>query len=351
LNEYYSNARIIILQFNPRDMHRLKRKTGKTNTLTDVEGVRIGNFTDPDILSGVTVIFPDVRAAAGVDIRGGAPGTREVPLLDPVNLVQKVDAIVLSGGSSYGLSASTGVMDYLEELGRGYTTRKGEIVPIVTSAILYDLYRGEKQGKISSRGGYLACLNIGKPPKQGNTGAGTGVVSGGIKGGLGTASEVIEKGACVGAIVAVNSAGHTCDPLYGGFYARSLGLEEEYRDLEHLPIDSSIMHTMDAGAGECTVLGVVATDVCLSKVELTKVAQMAQDGVARAVRPAHTMYDGDTVFALSTGKIKHPGERASVISQIGHVAADTLSRSIIHGVLEAESVNGIMSYREKFDLA
>jgi L-aminopeptidase/D-esterase-like protein len=331
-------------------MHR-KRETGRTNTLTDVEGVTIGNFTDQSILSGVTVIIPDERAAAGVDVRGGAPGTREVPLLDPVNLVQKVDAIVLSGGSSYGLSASTGVMEYLEERGRGYTTRKGEIVPIVTSAILYDLYRGEKHGKISSRAGSLACLNIGKPLEQGNTGAGTGAVSGGLKGGLGSASEVVEEGVCVGAIAAVNSAGHTCDPLHGGFYARSLELEDEYGELENLPLDPSISYTMDGGAGECTVLGVVATDLSLSKVELTKVARMAQDGVARAVRPSHTMYDGDTIFALSTGKIEHSGERASMISKIGHVAADTLSRSILHGVLAAESVNGIMSYREKFNIS
>jgi L-aminopeptidase/D-esterase-like protein len=194
-------------------------------------------------------------------------------------------------------------------------------------------------------------LNIGKPLKQGNTGAGTGAVSGGLKGGLGSASEVLDEGACVGAIVAVNSAGRTCDPLHGGFYARSLELEDEYGDLENLPIDPSVRHNTDVGAGECTVLGVVATDVRLSKVELTKVAQMAQAGVACAVRPAHTMYDGDTVFAFSTGKIKHPSERASMISQIGHVAADTISRSIIHGVLEAESVNGITSYREKFNLA
>jgi len=331
-------------------MYRLKRKTGRTNTLTDVKGINLGNFTDPGILSGVTVIIPDERVAAGVDVRGGAPGTREVSLLDPVNLIQKVDAIVLSGGSSYGLSASTGVMDYLEERGRGYTTRKGELVPIVPSAIIYDIYRGEKHGKISSSAGYHACLNKGKPLRQGNTGAGTGAVSGGLKGGLGSASEVIREGVTIGAVAVVNSAGDTFDTLYGGFYARSLELEDEYGDLEHLPIDSSTRRPLYVGAGECTVLGVVATDVSLSKVELTKVAQMAQDGVARAVRPAHTMYDGDTVFALSTGKVEYPGERGSVISFIGHVAADTLSRSIIHGVLEAESVNGITSYREKFNL-
>ena len=329
-------------------MDALKRTTGRTNTLTDVQGIKVGCFTDPDILSGVTVILPDERATAGVDVRGGAPGTREIALLDPVNLVQKVDAIVLSGGSSYGLSASTGVVDYLEEQGRGYMTRGGEVVPIVPSAILYDLYKGEKHGRISSSSGYTACLNIGETLRPGNYGAGTGAMSGGLKGGLGSASEVTESGACVGALAVVNSAGHTCDPSLGGFYVRDLELENEYGNLKRLPIALSVSYPSRGVAGECTVLGVVATDVCLSRVELTKVAQMAQDGIARAVRPAHTMFDGDAVFALSTGKLEARGDRDELISRTGHIAADAVSRSIMHGVLSAYSVNGIESYNEKF---
>lgn len=331
-------------------MAGLKRLHGEMNSITDVEGIRVGSYTDLDILSGATVVLPDDRVAAGVDIRGGAPGTREVALLHPVNIVQEVDAVVISGGSSFGLSVSTGVMDYMEERGSGYMTRRGVRVPIVPTAILYDLYRGSKHGRLIDWSGYEACLDAGKPIRQGNIGAGTGAVAGGIKGGLGSASELLDGGACVGAISAVNSAGHVCDPVYGGLYARYLELEGEFRGLERLPLQADVRYPLGNGGCECTVLGVVATDVRLSKVELTKVAQMAQDGVARAVFPAHTMYDGDTVFAVSTGKHVLGGERASVISRIGSVSADVLSRSIMHGVLSAETVNDIICYREKYGL-
>ncbi|MBD3205700.1 peptidase S58 family protein, partial [Candidatus Bathyarchaeota archaeon] len=214
----------------------------------------------------------------------------------------------------------------------------------------YDLYRGEKHGRISSNSGYTACLNVGETLRQGNYGAGTGAVSGGLKGGLGSASEVTESGACVGALAAVNSAGYTCDPSLGGFYARGIELENEYGCLKHLPIDLSVSYPSRGASDECTVLGVVATDVGLSRVELTKVAQMAQDGVARAIRPAHTMFDGDTVFAISTGRLEVGCDRAGLVSCIGHIAADAVSRSIMHGVLSAESVNGIESYGEKYGM-
>jgi L-aminopeptidase/D-esterase-like protein len=327
-------------------MNYLTRMLGETNSIKDVLGIQVGNYTDTEILSGTTVIIPDDSAIAGVDIRGGAPGTRETALLDPINLVQKIDAITLSGGSAYGLGTASGVMEYLEEQGRGYETLKGDKVPIVPAAIIFDLYRGRIQGKLTSQAGYDACLNIRTPLRQGNYGAGTGAIGGRIKGGLGTASEVLENG-IVGALAVVNCAGYVADPIGGGFYARYLELGSEYEGLKNLPINAARV-PLENNPGDNTLLGIIATDVELSITEVTKVAQMAHDGIARAIHPAHTMYDGDTVFALSTSRIKQKGPRGSVVSLVGSTAADVLSRSIIHAVLEAETVNNIPCYRDTF---
>lgn len=326
----------------PRRVHGLR------NSITDVPGIKVGNYSDLEVLSGVTVVLPDDRCVAGVDVRGSAPGTRETDLLDPVNQVSEVDAIMLSGGSAFGLGNADGVMRFLEENNRGYPARDGIKVPIVPSAIIFDLYRGEKRGRVSSDAGYKACQLAGLDVEQGNIGAGTGAIAGGIKGGLGTASEVLPNGVTVGAIVSVNSAGYVADPINGGFYARYLELENEYEDTPKLAKRLNVHTPLSARLGENTVIGVIATDAALTKTECTKVAQMAHDGIARAVSPAHTMFDGDTLFALATSSMETNGYRGSLVSLIGSTAADVLARAIIHGVLQAKSVNGISSYMESF---
>lgn len=325
-----------------------KRVHGPRNSITDVPGIKIGNYTDLEVLSGVTVVLPDDRCVAGVDVRGSAPGTRETDLLNPINQVSEVDAVMLSGGSAFGLGNADGVMRFLEENNRGYPARNGIKVPIVPSAIIFDLYRGEKRGRVSTDAGYVACERAGLDVELGNIGAGTGAVAGGIKGGLGSASEVLPNGVTVGAIVSVNSAGYVADPVNGGFYASYLELGSEYGETPRLPTRLDVHTPLSARLGENTVIGVIATDAELTKTECTKVAQMAHDGIARAVSPAHTMFDGDTLFALSTGTKESNGHRGSLISLIGSTAADVLARAIIHGVLNAKSANGIKSYSKTF---
>ncbi len=325
-----------------------KRMIGPRNRITDVKGIKVGNHTDLDVLSGVTVIVPDERCTAGVDVRGGAPGTRETDLLNPVNHVQEVDAVLLSGGSAFGLSNADGVMRFMEEEDRGYLARNGIKVPIVPAAIIFDLNRGEKSGRIDPNSGYEACKSLSLDIDLGNVGAGTGAKAGGLKGGLGSASEVLPNGVTVGAIVAVNSAGYVADPIEGGLYARYLEINEEFGDVPSLHINASVQTPLSTRLGENTVIGLVATDASLSKTEANKVAQMAHDGIARAVNPSHTMFDGDTVFSLATGVVDTNGIRGSLVSLIGATAADVLSRAIIHGVLNASSVNGIPSYRDRF---
>jgi len=324
------------------------RKHGSNNSITDVSGVQIGNYTDETALSGVTVVMPHERSVAGVDVRGGAPGTRETDLLNPVNLVQKVDAIVLSGGSAFGLSTCDGVMKYLEEEERGYTAKEDIRVPIVPAAIIFDLYRGEVHKRAKASWGYEACMNLGQECPNGNIGAGSGAVAGNIKGGLGTASEVLSNGVTVGAVVAVNSAGYVADPKYGGLYARYLELESEFAATPELPCHGNYYSPLSARLGENTVIAVVATDVILDKTECTKVAQMAQDGLARAIQPSHTLFDGDTVFSLSTGEKHVDNKRGSLVSLVGSSASDVLSRAIIHAVLAAESTKDVNCYREMF---
>ncbi len=332
-------------------VEQVLRKTGESNSITDVHGISVGNFTDPEILSGVTVVMPDESCVCGVDLRGSAPGTREIPLLDPVCLIQGVNAITLSGGSAFGLSTASGVMRFLEEKGQGYITREGCKVPIIPAAIIYDLYRGKVRGKLCEKSGYAACESLSRTVLQGNVGAGTGAMAGGIKGGLGTASEVLPGGVKVGAISVVNSAGNVADPVLGGLYARYLGLEEEFNGVKQLPINSRFFTPLMNKLYVNTVIGVVATDANLNKSEITKVAMMAHDGIARAIYPAHTMFDGDTVFALATGRNEVNAKRANMVSLIGAIAADVFSRSIVHGVLAADSVAEIKSYKDRFPSA
>lgn len=322
---------------------------GPKNCITDVDGLKVGSYTDREALCGCTVVLCPHGAAAGVDVRGAAPGTRETDLLDPVNLVNEVHAISLSGGSVYGLACADGVVRWLSEQGIGFPLdASGHVAPIVPGAVLYDLGRGAQfVPPVGPDWGRAACDAAGEEPiTMGCHGAGTGAVAGGLKGGLGAASEVLESGITVGALVAVNSLGSLLNPATGLFWELGLELGGEFGPLaaqaKQLP-----PWPPQAEAAKNTTIGVVATDTTLSKAQCKKVAQMAQDGLARAIRPAHTMFDGDTIFALATGRRPLPSSpgffgppEATAVSEIGRAAADCLSRAIIRAALAAESLGG-----------
>jgi L-aminopeptidase/D-esterase-like protein len=338
-------------------------RTGLNNAITDVPGIKVGHFTNEQYLTGTTVILaPSEGATGGVDVRGSAPGTVETDLLNPINLVEKVNAIVLSGGSAYGLEARTGVMRCLEEQGIGFPVGGGHVVPIVPGAILFDLGRGgDWTVRPTAAYGYEACRNATDGPvSQGNVGAGTGAVSGWaeglvLKSGIGTASIDLGNGVIVGAIVAVNAFGSTVNPETGEFYAKYLEIDDEFvlQTPAVVPTTSQGSVIPEVDVGKCTTIGVIATNVKLTKAQATKIAQMAHDGLARAIRPAHTMFDGDTIFALATGEIELAGlagkgvfgtSEVAALNVIGSAAADTFARAIIHAMLSAESVNGFTSY-------
>lgn len=332
----------------------LNMKPGPFNAITDVPGIQVGHHTDPLHLTGTTVIFPEGGAVAGVDVRGSAPGTRETDLLNPVNLIERVQAIVLSGGSAYGLEAATGVVRWLEERALGHPIAElstPTVVPIVPAAVLFDLLVGSPEVRPTAEWGYKAAQALsGGPVPQGNVGAGTGARNGGLKGGLGTASAVLEGGLIVGALVAANAHGRSHDPVTGELYGRFLELEGEFQ-LSRAPqpfsapsYDDLFVHPPLQPRN--TVIGVVATNARLSKAQAQKVAMMAHDGIARAVIPAHTMFDGDVIFSLATGQV--PLETPAELSHLGAVAADVFARALIHGVLKATSAGGLMSYHDRY---
>lgn len=310
------------------------------NAITDVRGIEVGHAQDEEALTGCTVIMCRKGAVAGVDVRGGAPGTRETDLLDPVNLVEKVHAVVLAGGSAYGLDAATGVMRYLEENKIGLDTGPAK-VPIVPAAILYDLGLGRADVRPDAAMGYRAATSASSaPPAEGNVGAGTGASVGKIRGmqfamksGIGTWS-IDVNGVIIGALVAVNAIGDVVDPKSGKLIA---GLRSG--------ATLAWMKTgqMRSAVKSNTVIGVVATNAKLTKAAATKVAQMAQDGLARVIRPAHTLFDGDTIFALATG------EKKADISMVGAFAAEVMAEAIVRAVKTAPSAGGItgLSRRQK----
>jgi L-aminopeptidase/D-esterase-like protein len=332
-------------------------KSGRYNAITDISGIEVGHFTDPRILSGVTVVLAREGSVGGVDVRGGSPGTRETDLLSPVNRIERIDAVALCGGSAFGLDAAGGVMRFLEEKGIGHQAREGVLVPIVPAAVIFDLGRGEARGRVTEASGYEACrLASGGRVPMGNVGAGTGAVSGGLKGGVGTASEVLEDGTTVGAIVVVNSSGSTVDTGTGGFYAHNLELEGEFGDLrEDMPARFFPRANLTWRRGQHTTIGVVATDTSLTKAQATKVAQMAHDGLARAIYPSHTMFDGDAVFTIATGESSSVGEDSSdkgdrdqALSLLGASAADAVARAIVHAILAAETVGPYACHRDRY---
>lgn len=301
-------------------------------SLTDVPGLEVGHAQNEQALTGCTVVLCRQGAVAGVDVRGGAPGTRETDLLNPVNMVPQVHAIVLAGGSAFGLEAATGVMRYLEEQHIGFKTPDAE-VPIVPAAILYDLNLGQASVRPDAAMGYLAATQASAaPPAEGNVGAGTGASVGKMRGmpyamkaGVGTWSMGL-NGLVIGALVAVNAVGDVVDPQTGRIVAglrSGSTLNWMKRNQAHTAIHSN------------TVIGVVATNAKLTKAEATKVAQMAQDGLAQSIRPAHTQFDGDTIFALATG------ERTADVTTVGAFAAEVLARAIVRAVKTARSAGGL----------
>ncbi|MEW6114425.1 MAG: P1 family peptidase [Thermodesulfobacteriota bacterium] len=328
-------------------------KRGKNNCLTDVEGLMAGHFTSSEAASGTTVVLCLEGAIAGVDVRGSAPGTRETDLLDPINLVEKVQAVVLSGGSVFGLATADGVVQWLAKHERGFPVERNHVVPIVPAAVLFDLGRGKDYvPRVEPEWGIRACESAQTGPVPvGSVGAGTGAMAGGIKGGLGTASEMLDSGLSVAALVAVNSLGSVVDPDTGLPWEISLEVENEFgargKQAVKLPPASAFSPVSS------TTIGVVATDAILTKAQAQKVAQMAHDGLARSVRPAHTMFDGDTIFCLATGRRPLPetpgvfaAPTAQSLNDIGRAAADCMSRAIIRAVLEAHGTATITAHRD-----
>lgn len=323
------------------------------NAITDVPGIRVGHAHDREAITGCTVVLCEDGAVGGVDQRGGAPGTRETDLLRPMHLVQKVHAIVLSGGSAFGLESATGVVRYLEEKGIGFNVQVAR-VPIVPAAILFDLGIGRADVRPDAEMGYQACLNSSKDGTQeGNVGAGMGATVGkilgmgsAVKSGIGTASIDLGGGVVVGAIIAVSAFGDVIDHNTGQILAGTrpgkigpihFGGDELFADTLKVMkslVGKTILKFASRGN---TVIGVIATNAQLTKEGANKVAQMSHDGIARAVRPAHTMLDGDTLFAISTGTKK------TDVNVVGAFGAEVVAEAINRAVLAAEAIGDFPS--------
>lgn len=338
-------------------------------SITDVAGIQVGHHTrlDPDATvtsatvagagwaCGTTVIVAPPGTVGGVDVRGGAPGGRESAVLDPSNSVRHVDAVVLTGGSAFGIAAADGVMTWLEERGRG-VQMTGGTVPIVPAAVIFDLPVGGWGCRADAQFGYAAAQSAGRDVAMGSVGAGAGARAGVLKGGVGTASVQLESGVRVGAIVVVNSAGEVFDPATGLPWMADLTREFGLTPPPAAQIAAFAERHRETSALNTTI-AVVATDAALTKAGCQRVAIAAQDGLAWAIRPAHTPLDGDTVFALATGAVDVPPNPdtpaamlpdTALVTAIGTAAADCLARAVVAGVLAADPVAGIPTYREMF---
>jgi L-aminopeptidase/D-esterase-like protein len=348
---------------------------GRGGGLTDVAGLRVGHASvpGPGALSGTTVVLaPAGGMVAAVDVRGGGPGTRETDALDPRNLVQRIDAVVLTGGSAFGLDAAGGVMAWLEEQGRGVPVAPGRVVPVVPAACVFDLGRGgdwrARPDASTGRAAIEAAAATapGAPVATGNTGAGTGAVAGGLKGGVGTASTVLAgagaEGApvTVAALVVANAAGSVLDPATGVLYGKLFGNPGAIEDggipgpsvvAEPPEFPGAAVHAeasrrlaeARAASGPPplnTTLVAVATDAVIGRAQAQKLAGTAHDGIARAVRPVHLLNDGDTVFALSTGAVPLDEKNGLALNKVLAAAADVVTRAIVQAVLAARSVEG-----------
>jgi len=332
-------------------------RSGARNLITDVAGIAVGQAEDRRVASGVTVLIADAPAAAVCDIRGGAPGTRDVASLDAASLVGQVDAIVLSGGSVYGLDAPAGVTAVLREQGRGFRIApSAPPVPIVPAAILFDLANGGDKNwgdeapyrLLGAQAALAASLDF----ALGTAGAGFGAVAGKLKGGIGSVSAVTEEGIAIGALVAANPVGSAIIPGTESFWAHPFEQNGEFggrvpKTVAPVPLDLPSDMKVPR-AGENTTIAIVAIDAALERAELARIAVMAADGFARALRPVHTPFDGDVVFALSTAKHTLKSVRQREVLRLGHIAADCIARAIARGIYEATSLGAVKSYRDTF---
>ena len=322
-----------------------------TVTFESIPGIRVGQAEDLTALTGCTVVLCDSGTVGGVDQRGGAPGTRETDALRPMRMVEHVNAVLLAGGSAFGLDAAAGVMRFLEENGIGFETPHAR-VPIVPAAILYDLGIGSASIRPDAAMGYRACLNAAPGSfREGNFGAGTGAsvakllgLEWAIKSGIGAACIEVADGLFVGALIAVNAVGEIIDPDNGSVVAGP----RSRTGRPFVPasdILKSMLGSAAGGTGENTVIGVVATNATLTKDAAGKVAQMAHNGLARTIRPAHSMFDGDTIFSLAT--CKHAaGATPMDITLIGEFAAAAVAQAVLRGVTQAASAGGLPSVKD-----
>ena len=321
-------------------------------TLTAIAGVAVGHDTDLENLTGVTVIrFADPGAVAGVSVMGSAPGTRETDLLEPTNLVDTVNAIVLTGGSAFGLASATGVVSALENQGSGLEVANDQVVPIVPAAVIFDLGVGNPKVRPDAASGERAIHNANdEPVPMGNVGAGAGATVGKLmggaratKGGLGSALVSVPGGKLVGCLVVVNAVGEVRDPSNGSTLAGIRG-DQKGEFLSSVDAITGGL-TSDVLPGTNTTIAAIVTNVSMTKTQLTKVAQMAHDGMARAINPVHTQFDGDTVFAASikTSPIESDLSPADSVNQIGTAAAEALAQAIVLAVKHAETIDNIPS--------
>lgn len=341
------------------------------SAITDVGGIRVGHYQrlDPDAslgvgwACGVTVVLTPPGTVGAVDCRGGAPGTRETDLLDPANTVRFVDAVLLAGGSAYGLAAADGVMRWLEEHERGVAMGDG-VVPIVPAAVIFDLPVGGWDCRPTPEWGYLACAAAlqasaeGAAMAVGSVGAGVGARAGALKGGVGTAARALPGGVTVGAVAVVNSAGEVVDRATGLPWMTDLTQEFALKPPPPGQIEAFARLPSPSDPPDNplnTVIAVVATDAALSPAACRRVAISAHDGLARSIRPAHTPVDGDTVFVLATGAVEVPppagapaafSPETRLATDVGVAAADCLAQAVLGGVLAAESIAGIPSFRD-----
>jgi len=340
-------------------------RPGPRNLITDVDGILVGNAQDHAVRSGTTVLLCDPAAVASGDVRGGAPGTRDTDLLDPSCWIDRIDAIALSGGSAFGLSAADGVMRWLCQRRRGAAVGDA-LVPIVPSAIVFDLLNGGDKDwdwPPYRELAHAACDGAGRDFALGNQGAGLGARAGNLKGGLGSASAVDPgTGVQVGALVVVNSRGFTTMGDQAQFWSWSLEQNAEFGGLQPPSRSLSLQVSHRRGDPSCgnaaaeaarddprgnTTIAVVATNAKLDKASAKRLAVMAQDGIARAIRPAHTPQDGDTVFAVATGTLERSPD-ALALAELGTAAADCLARAIARGVHAAQSLGGVTAWCDAF---
>ena len=327
--------------------------SGAHNDLTDIQGLLVGGYQEFENVCGLTVVICPQGAVGGVDVRGSAPGTRETDLLAPTNLVERVNAVALCGGSVYGLGAVDGVVKWLADKGWGFPLEQGHVAPIVPAAALFDLGRGPNYvPPTGSEWGRRACDAAGPGPiPLGSAGAGAGALAGGIKGGLGSASLVLDSGLGVAALMAVNSLGSVINPASGRPWEIGQELGGELGDQGQRSV--ALPPAPQGQPAANTTIGVVATDAMLTKAQAQKIAQMSHDGMARAIRPAHTMFDGDTIFCLATGTKPLPemegfftAPQAPALNQLGAAAADCVSRAIMRAVLSASSLGGMIAWQD-----